>query len=747
MTTFNTGNAVPSSDAKDLSDNAENFDSAVNTQADTWQDRLAVTRDTVNGRIKKMGYAVPIVYAGGELFTVNDNVKTVIEGGFIYAPLQSALPFTTDGTFANDAAKFFVVQGLTNDQIINDLSQTYNFATVADYKAFATEFPDGKRIFLEDRNAYFTKATGTGSATGYGSIDSTAANQNITIVVIGIAYTEQFGMASTATDAFNTGAIQEALDYGVGTIDFGSTLNTFDYTTLLIRASTTVYFNSVTLRTSITTGVAISTESLARTNMRLIGQRANFTAAVATDDVDLIQIGGNVFVEVHGLVLFNTAGHSIIIGGLGTRDPTSFVISNCETSTGRGLKILAGEVDGIEYNSVTTGTIRDCFWTIFGQDEPSINMIANDFTAGGASSIFGITISRCSLNSVFEDFGKMVKMKASGVSNISLIRFENCEGETRGESLTNFLVDIEQVDRSYFNIRTRSSDYNAYRLINSSENIITTDRDSSSNSTLLGLTMIDFDVNSGNNIVDNVVGTTDQLDTEITSNAPYAPLYYSKYKDANGSNTFSGGLTTNLTRVVKTDALGVYSPAGELINPDYDNPPKAANVWTDNGDGTYTVVCSTTPQSGFNLNVPDAIAINDDMVVRLEYKFADITGLVDGWKFESSSDGTSRAVTIPLTTDFVDVVYITKMTGRQLRVYHVGAIVPATVTFIVRKFEVFKGRQLPYPFNYQPVDILTQFDKFPHTTTGKLPVTLGIGTQIFDSAVNVLKVWNGASWV
>ncbi|PHR55964.1 MAG: hypothetical protein COA43_14700 [Robiginitomaculum sp.] len=145
MTTFNTGNTVPSTDARDLSDNAENFDSAVNLQDDTWQDRLDVTRDTVHGRIKKMGYAVPVSYAAAILFTVNDNVKTVDEAGIVYAPLPSALPFTTSGTFiGDDDARFFVVQGLTNDQLINDLSQAYEFATWQLMKDSAIIFPVGK---------------------------------------------------------------------------------------------------------------------------------------------------------------------------------------------------------------------------------------------------------------------------------------------------------------------------------------------------------------------------------------------------------------------------------------------------------------------------------------------------------------------------------------------------------------------------------------------------------------------------
>jgi len=185
---FNTGNPVPSNDAKDLSDNAENFDDAVNTQSDTWQDRLAITRDTVNGRIKRMGYAVPITYAGGELFTVNDNVKTVDESGVVYAPLPSALPFTTSGTWGgDDDTRFFVVQGITNDQSINDPSKDYWFATVAEFESSTIEFPDDKIINTLEFSAgngggaSYKKISGTGAANGYSTIASASVSQSIVI--------------------------------------------------------------------------------------------------------------------------------------------------------------------------------------------------------------------------------------------------------------------------------------------------------------------------------------------------------------------------------------------------------------------------------------------------------------------------------------------------------------------------------------------------------------------------------------
>lgn len=50
MTTYNTGNPLGSADPRDLFDNAENLDGAVNsTTSDTWVDRLGVTRKTYRG--------------------------------------------------------------------------------------------------------------------------------------------------------------------------------------------------------------------------------------------------------------------------------------------------------------------------------------------------------------------------------------------------------------------------------------------------------------------------------------------------------------------------------------------------------------------------------------------------------------------------------------------------------------------------------------------------------------------------
>ncbi|HEL5053330.1 TPA: WD40 repeat domain-containing protein [Stenotrophomonas maltophilia] len=49
MTTFNTGNPVPSTAVKDLYDNAENLDAGINGSARTWVDRRGETRRSWNG--------------------------------------------------------------------------------------------------------------------------------------------------------------------------------------------------------------------------------------------------------------------------------------------------------------------------------------------------------------------------------------------------------------------------------------------------------------------------------------------------------------------------------------------------------------------------------------------------------------------------------------------------------------------------------------------------------------------------
>ena len=52
-TRYNTGNPIESTDVRDMSDNAKNFDEFSNSSSDTFTDRLGYERLTVNGAIKR----------------------------------------------------------------------------------------------------------------------------------------------------------------------------------------------------------------------------------------------------------------------------------------------------------------------------------------------------------------------------------------------------------------------------------------------------------------------------------------------------------------------------------------------------------------------------------------------------------------------------------------------------------------------------------------------------------------------
>lgn len=104
--TFNTGNPIGSTDARDLSDNAENFDTALGTTAATWVDRLGVTRDSFEGRLAKGTFYRVGTFAAGYTLT---NMRQTLEysgveyswsGSFPKVVSAGATPATSGGVGA-----------------------------------------------------------------------------------------------------------------------------------------------------------------------------------------------------------------------------------------------------------------------------------------------------------------------------------------------------------------------------------------------------------------------------------------------------------------------------------------------------------------------------------------------------------------------------------------------------------------------------------------------------------------------
>lgn len=82
-TRYNTGNPIESTDVRDMSDNAKNFDVFSMSKEDTFPDRLGVHRKTIDGAIRSVG--IPIIGNFTTGCTVTDSNQGVQEvGGSVY---------------------------------------------------------------------------------------------------------------------------------------------------------------------------------------------------------------------------------------------------------------------------------------------------------------------------------------------------------------------------------------------------------------------------------------------------------------------------------------------------------------------------------------------------------------------------------------------------------------------------------------------------------------------------------------
>lgn len=114
-TPFNTNNALPSADFKDLSDNAANTDIAANSRTSrTWTDRLGNVRKTLWGMeqdfidfIAASGFVNLGDYTAG--LVLNNFNTTFTKDGIAYrAAPTTVLPYTTTGVWASESSKFVI---------------------------------------------------------------------------------------------------------------------------------------------------------------------------------------------------------------------------------------------------------------------------------------------------------------------------------------------------------------------------------------------------------------------------------------------------------------------------------------------------------------------------------------------------------------------------------------------------------------------------------------------------------------
>lgn len=120
MTTYATGNPLGSKDPRDLYDNAENFDAAMNDRVNTtWNDRFGVTRPTLKGYEEQFNYFLagsgfenpPLIYVDGSPLTVDRATQIIDRGGNLYSvKLPSSFPVVLSGNWSEDEV-LLVVRG------------------------------------------------------------------------------------------------------------------------------------------------------------------------------------------------------------------------------------------------------------------------------------------------------------------------------------------------------------------------------------------------------------------------------------------------------------------------------------------------------------------------------------------------------------------------------------------------------------------------------------------------------------
>lgn len=133
MTEFNTLNPIPSSDVRDLLDNATIEDNFVNGPLDSYPDRFGISRQSLQGIRNASQYQILGPYAAGLEFTSYNQVFSYL--GEFYAPSAGlTLPYTTDGSGAPEIANFRSVGDAVLRQDLADSADTAKGVALVGYK-------------------------------------------------------------------------------------------------------------------------------------------------------------------------------------------------------------------------------------------------------------------------------------------------------------------------------------------------------------------------------------------------------------------------------------------------------------------------------------------------------------------------------------------------------------------------------------------------------------------------------------
>lgn len=316
--------------------------------------------------------------------------------------------------------------------IINDLSQAYEFPTVAAYKAFTTAFPVGKIVHLLDRDAKFTVIAGTGTANTFDIIASTGVDQSIDLAdrgafnvvsfgAVGDGITDDYPAVNACIDALpvnggiiffpqttsNEWVLSQSLNFRrkvhlYGIVSHGTAAG--PGTTLLLPTDTAgIFINSS--NTSLYTTVA--TDPLLPGAVGSLVERIKFLSSGGSGNFDGVVVRATCEinkVQARGFPRNGIRVHADIGGGADLEgNANGFILDGCG--------VILNGADGlyVNGNDANVGLITKLFaqlsggWGVTDTSLIGNTYIGTDFTGNG-SGPFNVT-SRSTLIGSWEDGG------------------------------------------------------------------------------------------------------------------------------------------------------------------------------------------------------------------------------------------------------------------------------------------------------------------------------------------------------
>lgn len=344
--TFNTGNPIGSTDARDRSDNSENLDFAVNSLSPTFVDRLGVTRDTLEGIYQKSAYYRAGTFDAG--YTLTNNRQTLAYGNIEYSwsgefpkvVAAASTPATSGGVGVGawvDRSGDLLRQELASN---SGLSLIGTFPTMASLKLVAGT-ATGERAYIREYNVW----TSLGSGWFTWDAASTVADDGGVVIQVtgvttgrwvrdvgGFVTPTMFGaIGGSGNSANDTAAHQKALAYAIANkkvlrLDPGeyylTDALTYSGTNPVVisgpgRSLCNLYF------TGNINGLSITT-----TNITDIGNFSIMAPDVKTSGI-AVSVTNSGQVKLNNLYIARTGGSNTWFGGILFNNCNYTVTDNC----------------------------------------------------------------------------------------------------------------------------------------------------------------------------------------------------------------------------------------------------------------------------------------------------------------------------------------------------------------------------------------------------------------------------------